>query len=553
MNFLPDPQNPKTGTATIGGMILASLMLLPLIPSARCEDSVTPISAAMAVAENIEWPYQRFNEMAELATTGYPESEKQRGIEMLDQLRVRAANVARGEDGGLPIEAVAAGYIEIGEIDTAVEIHQQLGMTDERIRSLFWRASHIRYSKKFKESDRLLSLMVEAVRDVEIDPKKRNQFLASSSAEFAKNDHIDTAQQIARSIPDVPWREYALVEVAKESIPFQSPEQVLEIVANVADPSKKTGCVFALIEYLCKVGKPDAAVKYFEKLEEDPKGLDGVRASIAIAFAEAGRIEESEKWIAEVKDAYSLSMATKSLAPKLVMLGHIAKARGYASAIKDDYNRCKVLAGMGGACLLLGNDDEAMALFDEANTIVKTFDDPFQNIPLLESIARAAAENGKLDYSLQIAESMKGKGIQLIDKWEVLSLLSWKYQYSGNTQKALAVARSIRESDTRISSFTSIAANLAFKEKDAEALEVANQLPKREDRDEVMEYISYEMAARKSFQKALEVAEKMSAPPKKTDALSFIARTYAENKLTPSPEETEILRRITQDAKRGSR
>lgn len=554
MCFLPYRQKPKTGTATIGGTILASLLLIPLIPSARCEDAVTPISAAMAVAENIERPYQRFNEMAELATTGYPESEKQRGIEMLDQLRVRAANVARGSDGGLPIEAVAVGYIEIGEIDAAVEIHQQLGMTEDRIRSLFHSAHRLRYRKQFKESDRLLSHMTAAISDVEIDdPSRRDQFLTHVSTYYAKNDHIDTALQIARSITDAARRESALVEVAIEAMPFQSPEQAIEIIASAADPQKKNNGVRALIKYLCENARPDEAVNCLKLLEEDPRGQDGERASVAAAYAEAGRIAESEKMIAGIGEGHSLSLATKALAPALARQGRIAEARGYANAIKNSYDRCKVLAAMGGACLAVGNDDEAMALFNEAKDIVRTFDDPFQNIPLLESIARAAAENGKLDYSLEIAESMKGKGIQLIDKWEVLSILAWKFQDSGNTQKAIKVAGMISDRYTRISSFASIAANLAYKGKDAEAFEVANLLPQGTDRDEAMHCIANEFAARKSFQQALEVVEKISDPPKKTEALSFIAKTYAKHMESPTLAEAEILRRIIGDAKRSSR
>lgn len=525
-----------------------------LFPSAHCQDIVSPISAAIAVAETIESPYQKFTEMAELATTGYSEFEKQRGIKMLDQLRVRAGAVAGASDRERSMEAVAVGYIEIGEIDTAVEIHEQLGMTAARIRSLLWRASRLRYNKQIKESDRLLSHMIEAVREAGIaHPGGRDQSLSYASAYFAKNDHIDTALQFARSIPDAEWRESALVEVAIESIPFQSPDQVLEIIANVADRSKRTRGLHALIKYLCENGRPDEALNCLKLLEDDPREEDRARASVVVAYAEAGRIAESEKIIAEIEEGFALSLATETLAPKLAKLGQIPKAKEYANSIKIAPYRGRVLAKIGGACLSVGNDDEAMAFFSEAKAIEQSFDDPFQKIPLLESIARAAAENGKLDYSLQIAESMKGKGIQLIDKWEVLSLLAWKYFEAGNTQQAIKVAGLIRESDSRNSSLNHIAVNLVYEGKDAAALELANQLPKGRDKDYALHRIANQFTARKSFQQALEVAEKISDPDLKTQSISFIARTYTKHMEIPTIAETEILRRIIHQAKRASK
>lgn len=555
MYLLSKRRGLRAGSASLGCAIQASLLLFLLNSSAHCEDVVSPITAAIAVAETIESPHLRFEEMAELATTVYSEAEKQRGIKLLDQLRVQTGDVAGASERKKCMEAVAVGYIEIGEIDTAVDIHQQLGMTDDRIRLLLWWASRIRYSKKFDESDRLLLHMAKAVREVEIDqPSEREQFLASSSAVFAENNHIDAALQIARSIPDDGRRESALVEVAIESIPFQSPKQVLEIIANVADQSKRTRGVLALIKYLGEAGRPDEAMNYLKQLGDDPIWQDRARAFVVAAYAKAGRIAESEKVIAEIKEGFALSLATKTLASKLVRLGQIAEARGYVNSIKDGYGRCKMLAEMGGACLLVVNEDEAMVFFNEAKAIANSFDDPFKKIPLLESIARAAAENGKLDYSLQIAESMNGKGIQLIDKWEVLSLLSWKYLETGNTQKAINVAHMIRESDSRNSSFTNIASNLASKGKDTEAIEIiTSQIPKGRSRDYALLVIADELAARRSFQQALKVSEIMSDPDLKIEALSSVAINQEKYMESPTLAETEILRRIVRDAKRASK
>lgn len=545
-------RSPREIRSSLGCVVLTLLLLFFLLPSAHCEEEVTPLSAAIVLGQSIESPYWSCYELAQIASSGTSINEKEGSIKLLDQLSQQSVKLVDPPYWALAIEAIADAYIVLGEMDLAIATHEQLGMTKDRISSILRMTDRLRYQEKFMERDQLLAHIKKSLPSIELtDQGERDQFLAHVAINFAENDQVEVALKIANSISDNERQEAALIEVAIGSMPFQSPKQVLEICDGIDDQSRRTRGILALIKYLGEAGRPEEALNCLSRLEKDPIWEDRARAYIVISFAKAGQIAESEKHLAEIKEGYALSLATQTLAPELAKHGQITKAEAYANSITIKPYRAEVWAAIGGACLSLGKDDLAMNFFQQANAIEQSLDDPFAKVPLLKHIAKAAAEHGKLDYALEITQSMTGKGIQLTDKWDVLSMLAWKYFEVGQTEQAIKVAKLIGEKTSREIALAYIADGLAAKGQKDAALKLANQLPEGAQKQNAFQMIASDFAHSGDFQAALDLVEKMTDPICKTRALSSIASSTAKFQHVQTIAELEMLRRIIHGAKRG--
>jgi hypothetical protein len=202
-------------------------------------------------------------------------------------------------------------------------------------------------------------------------------------AVWAAVGHLDRAEALARSIPDLQSQARALADVAT--------------VAASTDDLARAAVLAGQAETLAR-SIPDQNVQ--------AKVLaDLVTASVGANDLDRARVlvEQAEMVARSITNPVWRAAALEDVAAAVVNSGDLDRAEALARSIPDQYHRARALADVAKAVAVAGEPDRARVLARQAGALAKALTRPDLQVTALGYLAAEAAGAGDLDQARTLA------------------------------------------------------------------------------------------------------------------------------------------------------
>mgnify|MGYP000742916602 CR=1 FL=1 len=245
------------------------------------------------------------------------------------------------------------------------------------------------------------------------------------------------------------------------------------------------------------------------------------------------------------------------IAKKYAEAGQFDQALEVARAIEDPYYRSQALTYIAGKYEEAGIKAEASSTLSQSIEAIKTIKDPSSRVSALTEIALTYAKSGMgrkaseiLSQALKVAKTEMVDNLVFKSKSRAFANIATKYTEVDQFDRALRVARAIKDPDYKSDALANIAVKYAEAGQFDQALKIVRAIKDCDKKFSALADIACRYAEAGQYDRALEVARTIKDPDYKSDALANIAVKCAQAGM--STQASEILSQAFELAKTTS-